>query len=96
MEKAKPGHSRKTKPKSGRKALSTPEAARHVGVSEKWLENDRRKVLHGEPGNGPPFRRVGAHWRYDVPQLDAWKEANTFDPQNPPKRQRKRLQVEPV
>ena len=80
-----PRVSRPTNPRAG---LPTPAAAEYAGVSVGWLENDRKLVLRGQRGYGPPFRRVGSEYRYDLAAIDAWRDATTVDPANPPQRKR--------
>lgn len=48
--------------------LSTPEAARRLGVSTSWLNHDR--VSHGRI----PFVRVGRAVRYRPEDIDAFVE----------------------
>lgn len=67
-------------------SLPTDAAADYVGCSPKFLEQDRAVVKQGKRGRGPPFWMLGSQHRYDVPDLDAWKAAQRFDPLNPPKR----------
>lgn len=69
-------------------SLLTKSAADYIGSSGRFLEDDRLRVKRGEPGRGPPFWMLGAQYRYDIADLDAWKAAQRFDPANPPRRTR--------
>ena len=55
--------------------LTTPDAARYLGVSAKTLNNWRWIGA----GKGPTFVRLGRAVRYDVRTLDAWIAGRTFD-----------------
>ena len=55
--------------------LTTPNAARYLGVSAKTLNNWRWLGA----GRGPAFVRLGRSVRYDVRTLDAWIASRTFD-----------------
>lgn len=49
--------------------LNNQEAARYLGCSETFLNQDRVTRLHNIP-----FARLGRHIRYDVRDLDAFLE----------------------
>ena len=55
--------------------LTTPNAARYLGVSAKTLNNWRWLGA----GRGPAFVRLGRSVRYDVRTLDLWISGRTFD-----------------
>ena len=67
-------------------SLTTTGAAEYTGCSTKFLEQDRARVKKGQPGLGPPFWMLGVQHRYEIADLDAWKQSNRFDPANPPRR----------
>jgi len=52
--------------------LSTVEAAGHVGVAPKTLENWRTTGL------GPKFVKAGRRVVYDPADITAWKDANRY------------------
>ena len=80
-------------PKNPRAGLPTRAAAEYCGVSVGFLETDRQRVMRGDDGHGPAFRRVGRDFRYDRGAIDAWRSAMTFDPLSPPLRRRKRARA---
>lgn len=53
-------------------ALDTVEAAPIIGVAVGTLQNWR------VAGKGPRFRKAGRRVVYDLPDLEAWKDANRF------------------
>ena len=58
--------------------LTTPEAARRVGLSHRTLEK------HRVYGTGPVYRKLGGRVVYAIDELDAWVErgrrTSTSDP----------------
>lgn len=60
--------------------LTTPEAARRVGLSHRTLEK------HRSYGTGPAYRKLGGRVLYAIDELDAWVElgrrSSTSDPGN--------------
>ena len=58
--------------------LTTPEAARRVGLSHRTLEKHRCY------GTGPVYRKLGGRVVYAIDELDAWVElgrrTSTSDP----------------
>lgn len=57
--------------------LTTPEAAKRVGLSNRTMEKHRCY------GTGPVFRKVGGRVLYVIEELDAWvdlgRRTSTFD-----------------
>ena len=47
--------------------LNTEQAAKHLGCSRQFLDQDRIKKLHGIP-----FCKLGRHIRYNTIHLDEW------------------------
>jgi len=54
-------------------ALTTKQAARHLGVSESLLE----KLRVYTPKKSPPFIRIGRAIRYRPADLDVWASAQS-------------------
>ncbi len=53
--------------------LTTPEAAKYLGISPRTLEGYRSR------GGGPPFKRLGSRSiRYDPDELQQWTKDNTY------------------
>lgn len=67
-----------TETASATRRITTKEAATHLGISHRTLEQLRWQ------GKGPPFYKIGSRVIYDLQDLDEWfagtKRLSTADP----------------